>query len=155
MSVDGNRQYKAQYCSVKLIKIYHELQKETLGERIKSFFLGRPNVLTYHLIFKIQVTSDTGKKHTVYIRTNPDYGALNVMGNTVQVFCDCSDFKYRSAYMLNKSNAVFLNDRLKLLLGAALIDKPRGKAGSSPLCKHAYAALQWLISNYSGLIKTL
>lgn len=155
MSVDAGRQYKAQYCSVQLLKIYHEIKNESIPEKIKSFFLGRTHIHTYYLIFKLQVVSDTGKKHIVFIRTDPEYNPAEVLNNKIQIYCDCSDFKFRSAYILNQKKALFLNDRIKIELGASLTDKPKAKTTTTTLCKHSYAAVQWLISNYSNLIKTI
>lgn len=155
MSVDGGRQYKAQFCTVNLVKVYHEIKKESLPEKIKAFFLGKSHINTYYLIFKLQVTSDTGKTHTVFIRTEPSYNSFNVLGNRIQIYCDCSDFKFRAAYVLNKKKALFANDRIKIELGAALSVKPKAKHSTTYLCKHAYSAVQWLASNYSSVLKTL
>lgn len=155
MSVDAGRQYKAQYCSVKLVKVYHEIKNESIPEKIRSFFLGKTNVNTYYLIFKLLVMSESGKTHTVFIRTDPEYDTTQVLENKVQIYCDCPDFKFRSAYILNQKKALFLNDRIKLELGAALTDKPKAKTTTTTLCKHAYAGIQWLISNYPSLIRTI
>lgn len=155
MKVDAGRQYKAQYCQVKLLKIYHELKSETLAEKIKQFFFGKSHINTYYLIFKLAVISETGKTHTVFIRTNPDYNVSKVLQNEVQIYCDCSDFKYRAAYELNKKKALFLTDRIKLELGEALTNAPKTKTMTTYLCKHAYAAIQWLVSNYSNLMATV
>jgi hypothetical protein len=155
MSVDASRQYKAQFCVVSLEKVYHEIKKETIPEKIKSFFLGRSNVSAYYLIFKLKVTSDSGKVHKVYIRTNPEYDPSRVLSNRVEIYCDCFDFKYRAAYILNQKKALFLNNRIKLELGSALTDKPKTTTMTTYLCKHAYAGIQWLVSNYSNIMKTL
>ena len=157
MNVDPGRQFRAQMCSVSLQKVYHEIRKETLLEKIKSFFLGNSSIRAYYVIIKTSVVSDSGSKHTVLIRISPDFNTnySRLMNNTVQLYCDCSDFKYRSAYILNSRKGLFLNDRIKINLGAALTDKPKTKTQTTYLCKHAYAALQWLVSNYSNLIKTV
>lgn len=153
MNIDATRQSKANLCTVELVKIYHELQPESILDKFKAFFGGRNLLNTYYVIFKLLVTSDTGKKHTVFIRTNPDFDLMNWENNKAQVFCDCEDFKYRSAYTLENSDSLFLNDRTKLLLGPALTTPP--KRSPSLLCKHAYAAVKWLINNYSNLMKTI
>jgi hypothetical protein len=155
MSIDASRQYKAQFCIVSLEKIYHEVKNETIPEKIKSFFLGKSSVSSYYLIFKLKVTSDSGKPHFVYIRTSPEYDINEVLSNKVEIYCDCSDFKYRAAYVLNQKKSLFLNDRIKIELGAALTDKPKTKTTTTYLCKHAYAGIQWLVSNYSKIMKTI
>lgn len=153
MNIDSTRQSKANLCTVELVKIYHELQPESILDKFKAFFGGKNLLNTYYVIFKLLVTSDTGKKHIVFIRTNPDFDLMNWEDNKAQVFCDCEDFKYRSAYTLENSESLFLNDRTKMLLGAALTTPP--KRSPSLLCKHAYAAVRWLINNYSNLMKTI
>ena len=44
---------------------------------------------------------------------------------------------------------------IKLTLGQALTDKPDGKRGTTLLCKHVYAALQWLMTNYDNVMGAL
>lgn len=155
MNVDPGRQFRAQMCSVSLQTIYHELRNETLLEKIKAFFLGKSSIKAYYIIMKLSVLSDSGSNHSVLLRISPDFNVSRLMSNTVQVYCDCSDFKYRSAYILNKKNGLFINDRIKINLGAALTEKPKSKTQTTYLCKHSYAAIQWLVSNYSNLIKTI
>jgi hypothetical protein len=153
MNIDATRQGKAGSCSVELVKIFHELKPESIPDKIKSSFGGRSIVQIYYVVFKFSVTSDTGKKHTVYIKTTPDFDLVNWENNRAFVYCDCEDFKYRSAYTLNSNNALFENDKTKLSLGPALTTPP--KRTPSLLCKHAYAALNWFVSNYSNLMKTI
>lgn len=155
MNVDPGRQFRAQMCSVSLEKVYHEVRNETLLEKIKSFFLGNSNIRAYYIIIKLSVLSDSGSKHKVLIRISPDFNTSRLMSNSVQIYCDCSDFKYRSAYVLNSKKGLFLNDKITINLGSALTEKPKAKTQTTYLCKHAYAALQWLVSNYSNLIKTI
>ena len=109
----------------------------------------------YYVIFQFNVISDTGHSYKVFIRTLADFNGSEFMKNKIQVYCGCQDFKYRSAYILNKKNGLFINDRIKINLGAALTEKPKSKTQTTYLCKHSYAAIQWLVSNYSNLIKTI
>ena len=155
MNIDPGRQFRAQMCSVSLQKVYHEVRNETLLEKIKAFFLGKSSIKAYYIIMKLSVLSDSGSNHTVLIRISPDFKTSRLMSNNVQIYCNCSDFKYRSAYILNNKKGLFLNDRIKINLGSALTDKPKTKTQTTYLCKHAYAALQWLVSNYSSLIGTI
>ena len=75
--------------------------------------------------------------------------------NLVEIYCDCADFKYRSAYILNQRGSLFLTDRIRNNLGAALTETPKKGAKTSFLCKHSYAVLTWLISNYTGIMRTI
>ena len=153
MNIDATRQSKANMCTVELVKIYHELEPESILDKFKSYFGGRNMLNTYHVVFKFLVTSDTGKQHTVFIKTNPDFDLMNWDDNKAQVYCDCEDFKYRSAYTLENSESLLLNDRTKLSLGPAVTTPP--KRSPSLLCKHAFAAVKWLIGNYSNIMKTI
>lgn len=155
MNIDSTRQEKAGYCSVNLVKTFHELKEESVFDKFRSALLGKTQVKTYYVIFKLKVTSDSGKSYTVIIKTNPDFDLNKWSNNKVKIFCDCPDFKYRSAYLLNKRNSLFSNEKVKTLLGQSLSDAPKSKTKTTLLCKHSYAALQWLINNYSNIMKTI
>jgi len=155
MKIDPGREFKAQMCSVTLSKVYHEVRNETLLEKIKAFFLGKSNIKSYYVILKLLVLSDSGKKHSVILRISPEFNINRILSNSIKVYCDCSDFKYRAAYILNEKNGLFLNNRIKINLGSALTEKPKTKTQTTYVCKHVYAAVQWLVSNYSNLIKVI
>jgi hypothetical protein len=152
MSIDPGRIGKALACDVQLVKTFHELKKESLIEKLRSLFSGGV-INNYYVIFKLSVTSTSGKPYTVLIRTYPDFDLQNWESNKCWIYCECPDFKYRSAYVLNQRKALFLNDRIRLELGQALTDKP--KREPSLLCKHSYAALLWLVKNYSSVMRTI
>ena len=155
MNIDAERQERASGCSVSLVKTYHEIKKESLADKFRSFFLGQPILTTYYVIFKFKVTSGSGKSYDVIIRTNPDFDLNNWINNKVQIYCGCPDFKYRSAYLLGRRKSLFLNDKIKTLLGESLTEAPKSKTKTSLLCKHSFAALQWLINNYSTIMRTI
>ena len=155
MNIDSGRQERAGYCSVSLVKTYHEVKRESLLDKFRSVFLGRSSVPTYYVIFKLKVTSGSGKSYDVIIRTNPDFNLNNWANNKVQIYCSCPDFKYRSAYLLGRRKSLFLTDKIKTYLGESLTDAPKSKTKTSLLCKHSYAALQWLVNNYVVLMKTI
>ena len=155
MNIDSGRQARAGGCKVSLLNTFHELKDETVLEKFKALVLGRGTVKKYYLIFKFEVVSDKGNKHYVYIRTAPDFDLTQWKNNKVQIYCDCADFKYRSAYVLNQHSALFLNSKIQSALGPAATDAPREKSPTSLLCKHAFAALQYLVSNYSSIMKTV
>jgi len=153
MRVDAGRAEKASGCDVQLVKTFHEIKQKSLLDRFKSWFGGKGVLKSYHVIFKFIVTSTSGKPYTVLIRTNPDFDLVNWEDNECKVYCSCLDFKFRSAYVLYQKGALLVNNRIRLELGQAITDKP--KKTPSLLCKHSYAALQWLIRNYSNVMRTI
>lgn len=155
MNIDAGRQQKASGCSVTLDKTFHILKQENLLGKLTSLLTGKSNIKVYYVVFKFSVMSDTGHAHTVFIQTDPDFSLKNWTGNKVKVYCDCQDFKYRSAYLLNQRNSLFSNNKIKIALGQAITDAPKGKRGTTLLCKHAFAALSWLMKNYSVVMKTI
>lgn len=155
MNIDANRQDKASRCSVELSKTFHELKKETLFDKFRAFFGGKSIINTYYVIFKLNVFSDTGKKHIVFVRLDPDFNLQDWESNRIQIYCDCQDFKFRSAYKLQQHDALFLNDKLKIALGSSVVDSPKSKSKITLLCKHSFAAINWLVTNYSSLMRTI
>ncbi len=155
MSIDSGRQERAASCSVSLVNTYHELKKESVIDKFRAALLGKTLINTYYVIFKFKVTSGSGKNYNVIIKTNPDFDLTNGYNNKVQIYCNCPDFKYRSAYILNRRNSLFTNDKIKTWLGNALSDAPKSSSKTSLLCKHSFAALQWLINNYSSIMRTI
>lgn len=153
MNIDQTRQQKASGCKVELEKTYHELQKESVLEKFKSAFLGNNLINTYYIILKFKVTSETGSIHKVYVRLNPDFDLRSYTNNKIKIYCDCDDFKYRSAYTLGKRDSVFLSNIAKTKLGPALTQPPR-KQYTTLLCKHAFAVLDWLVNNYQSVMQS-
>lgn len=156
MKIDAIRQLKAASSSVSLVKVYHEIKKESVLDKFKKFFKrGSSLVNSYYIILKLQVVSDTGGVHTVFIRTNPNFNLTDFDKNKVQIYCSCKDFMYRSAYLLEKRGSLFRSKTTDLALGSAITEAPKAKSGTTLLCKHSYAALVWLMSNYVGIMKSL
>lgn len=153
MNISSERQEKSQSCNVKLVKTYHMIKSETLLEKFKNFFFNSPTITMYYIIFRFQVISDTGNTYDVLVQTSPDYDIINWETNKVKIYCSCNDFKFRSAYWLGQRGNLLVNDRIKTNLGQSLTDKP--KRSSSPCCKHCFSVLQYLIQNYSSLMKTI
>lgn len=156
MNVEAGRAQRASGCMVNFETIYHELKQETILEKFKRFFTRRKDQMNvYYVIFKFKVTSDTGNTYNVFIRTLADPMNSEYMNNRVQIYCGCPDFMYRSAWSLNNHNALFRTSKINSLLGAAIQDAPSGKAKPSVLCKHAYAALNFFVSNYKSLMRSV
>lgn len=154
MSIDEQRTARASGCSVSLADVFFTLKEESLSAKIRQFF--RSDIIkVFYITLKLKVQSNTGNTHYVFIQLEPDFSLKNWGSNQVRIYCDCADFKYRSSYVLSKRDSLFNNDRIKTVLGQALSDAPKGKAGVTTLCKHAYAALSWVMSNYQAIMKTI
>ena len=156
LKIDETRQAKALSCVVALVDTFHKVKKETLLGKFRRFFSkNRTQVTIYHVVFKFSVVSDTGSMNYVYIETQPDFNCTEFLSNKVQVYCTCKDFMYRSAWILNQHNSLYRSSNTDSLLGPAITNAPKGKAKSSVLCKHAYAAVMNLANNYSTLMRGL
>ena len=155
MAVDEGRQQKASRCRVSLLNTYYSLKKENLIGKIRNFIKGTPNRTVFYITFKVQVKSDTGSFYNVYLQIDPDFNLSKSDSNPIKVYCGCADFKYRSAYELGRRGSLFLSSRTKSDLGDAYKTAGTGKRGKTLLCKHAYAAVNWLLNNYGNLMKNL
>ena len=136
LSIDQGRQARAASCRVTLIDTFYSLKEETLMDKVKNFLNKSPKRQIFYITFKFQVKSDTGNNH-------------------VRIYCGCPDFKYRSAYALGQRNSLFLNGRTQSDLGDSWKTAGTGKAGQSLLCKHAFAALNWLLGHYHNIMKNI
>lgn len=152
MSIDQARQGKALQSSVSLVDTFFTLKEEGIASKFKSLFTGN-TIKTLYITLKLKVISDTGNPHYVFIQLDPDYSTSGWYGNKVHIYCDCNDFKYRSAYALSKRGSLFDNQFTRISLGQALTEAP--KRGTNVLCKHGYAALNWLMSNYKNIMSTI
>ena len=156
MQIDATRSGKASGCVVNLLGIYHDVKKETIPEKFKAQVGGSTSINVYYIILKFSVKSaDSGKEHIVYVRLCPDFNLSRIDQSEVEVYCDCQDFMYRSAYELNKAGSAFVTPKIQVRLGQSLSDAPKAEYKTSKLCKHSYAALQWLLSNYSSVMVRL
>lgn len=155
MNIDQGRKDRASECTVKLVKVYHVLKDESILDKFRVVFLGKTVIKIYYLVFKFEVTSKSGNTYEVIIQTSPDYDINNWKNSKCKVYCGCKDFKYRSAYLLDKNNTLFLSDKIKIRLGQAITEAPKSKTPTTLLCKHSMAALQYLVNNYQNIIKTI
>lgn len=148
--VNPERQQKASGCQVFLQETYLDLEKEKILDKFKRFFLRSKSVMnTIYAIFKFRVFSETGHSYDVFIRTQYDPQGVLGMGNTVQIYCGCPDFKFKSAWTLSQHNSLFRNSRIDLDLGPAITNAPKKKP-STVLCKHSYAAVMELMRRYNS-----
>lgn len=154
MQIDQGRQQRAAGCSVSLVDTFVSIKEEGLLAKFRKLFTNN-TIKVYYITLKLNVVSGTGGSHTVFIQLEPDFSLGNWPNNQVRIFCDCPDFKFRSAYILDKRDSLFANDRIKILLGQSLTDAPSKNARTSTLCKHSYAAITWLLQNYRAIMSDL
>lgn len=154
MKIDQGRQARAAGCTVSLVDTFYTLQEETPLAKFKSLFT-KNTIRTFYITLKFVVKSDTGNGHEVFVQIDPDFSMTDWQNNRIKIYCDCADFMYRSAYILDKRDSIFANNSIKARLGAALTDIPKGKKGVTLLCKHSYAVVLWLSNNYNKIMKDL
>lgn len=154
MNIDQGRQSKALLCLVNLENIYYELKQDTLLEKFKKLFSkgNKDKILMSYVIFKFSVVSDSGNINTVIIRTQPDFNSQMYLNNRVQIYCTCKDFMYRSAWILKQHNSLFDSIKTRNKLGDSIVNAPASKTKTSTLCKHSYAALNYLVNNYNYIM---
>ena len=155
MSIDQSRQAKAAQCKVSLLNTFYTLKEESLLGKLKSLLKGSPRRQVFYVTFKLQVKSDTGSIYNVFIQLDPDFDLSKSMSNNIKIYCGCADFKYRSAYALGQRDSLFLNGVTSSDLGDSWKTAGTGKAGQTLLCKHSFAALSWLLNNYSKIMSNL
>lgn len=156
MNIDKDRISKSSELSVKLTNVYHEIKQESIFEKFKKLFFRNKDVMNvYYVIFRFEVSSPSRNSYTVLVKTYPDFNLQNYLDNTVEVFCSCSDFTFRCAYGLNKHKNLYRSTQIDTMLGQALTQSPKVGYKTSTSCKHLYAALSYLSSNYQNIMKNL
>lgn len=108
-----------------------------------------PYILTNLLRFSVKNT-DSGSVYSIFLELEPKAKFSELINSKVKVFCSCNDFKFRSAYILNKENNLVLFDAIEKHLGIAIKEKPR-VVNPSKMCKHIFAVISWIKSNYNKL----
>jgi len=141
LASDPARGARASACTVQFLGKQYILGSETLPDKLRNT-LKRSQVGTYYIIFKFQVTSETGHTHKVYIQTLP----VADLSGPAKVYCDCNDFKFRCAYVLEQHGSLLRSPRTDSKLGEAVTTAPKSQSGTA-LCKHALAAVQELLRN--------
>lgn len=155
MRVDQGRQQKASGCQVYLQGSYMDLEKEKILDKFKRFFVRSKSTMnTLFVVFKFMVISETGHSYEILLRTQYDPTGVLGMGNTVQIYCPCPDFKFKSAWTLDQHKALFRNSRVDLDLGPATTNSPK-RPPKTVLCKHAYSAVMDLSRNYYNYMRNV
>lgn len=138
--------------SVKFIARYVTIvNRPTTGFLRKIISLFK-NPVTMSLVYKFEVRSNSGKTYKILIDAPNDLSMESFLKAKLKVFCECADFKYRSAYGLNKTNNLYLNKATKDHLGIAITDEPT-KITPTPSCKHIYATVNYFYANFNSINK--
>lgn len=152
MNVDYSRQRKSTGCQANLLETYVEVEPEGIVDKFKRFFTRNKSVMNImFVIFKFEVISETGHSYTVFLRTQYDPEMRLVYKNIVQIYCECADFKFKSAWKLEQHSALFRSDSVDLKLGPAITNAPK-RPSPTVLCKHAFAAVNLFINNYGSFM---
>lgn len=150
MNIDPGRIKRSEMLEkVKLVEVYNILREESILGKILRFFKLKTLPIFYKVV-KYSVLSNSGSTYIVFIKVSPGFDINRFYRNKVQVFCNCADFKYRSAYILNKHDNVYINQSTKDFLGIALTTAPT-KVGTTPICKHIYAVIEQFKLDYKKL----
>lgn len=153
IDIDTGRVERSKNLKVRLDKIFDIVKEETWFDKFISFFKNKPRLI-YYKLFRFKVKSDSGSEYTVFIKVSPSFDSQKFLRNKVQVFCSCPDFKYRSAYSLNRVSNLYLNKATQLHLGEATKIAPT-KIETTNICKHVYATFIYFRANLRnyGLIR--
>lgn len=155
MNIDQARQEKSSGCIVSLKDLYVEIKSESILDKFKKFFLRNKATLNVlYVIFSFDVTSERGSRYNILIKTQYDPEGRLYTSNTAKIYCDCADFKFKSAWALEQHASLLKTDRTELELGPAITNAPKAKR-KTILCKHSYAALMYLINNYTYLMRNV
>lgn len=150
LDIDEGRMDRSRDLICRLDNVYNILREDTFFEKLKNLFRSKKPKMFYK-VFKYHIISNSGQSYTVFIKVAPSFNIKNFMDNKIEVFCQCADFKYRVAYMLNQRDNLFRNPNIDAHLGIALTTKPT-QVETSHLCKHVYRALMEFRLNINNLI---
>lgn len=149
IDIDSQRIDKSRKLKVRLDTRFNVIKQETWLDKLFRLFKRGPKYI-YYRIYKFEVKSDSGNTYTVLIKVSPGFDERKFMKNKVQVFCSCADFMYRAAYNLNKSDNLVLIKSTRESLGKALSEAPT-RVQTTPVCKHVYAAIEYLYDHRKEL----
>lgn len=142
----------------------HEIHKENLFNKlnawIKSFIskiLGTKDTLVVYIVLHFSIKGSTGKVYNIKIkfpyRRNMD--KENLFNIPARVYCECADFKYRSAYVLNRIGNIYTNPKIENNLGIALTKAPKvtNPEQLEFVCKHTIKVVSRLNTNIRDYLK--
>lgn len=123
--------------------IYYHVQKPS---NFFSKLWGKIFGLVVYKVLRFKVGD-----YSVFIEVSDKETKKSFLDSEVKLMCTCADFKYRSAYGLNKSGNLFRNKDINEHLGVALTDAPT--IDTTHICKHVYATINELNQNYTTYVK--
>jgi len=123
----------------------------SLFKKLKELFEKKPYEVLYKVLRYEVINTLNGDKHVCIIKVPMHVDRQKLMSQKVEVYCDCADFMYRCAWVLNDHNNLFLNDATKKKLGIAISTKPM-KVKTSVACKHLYKCIEDLVDNYQDYL---
>lgn len=103
------------------------IKKLTLWNKIKTFFTRNP-VNTLFVRFIVSTNNKFNGENYKTVLVLPymkDMMLKNLMDVPIQIYSTVPDLKYRFAYVLNKTNNLYLTNQTKSQLGIALSERPR------------------------------
>lgn len=152
LNIDPGRIDRSNDLKVKLDDVYNIIREETWLGKLTRFFKGKSSPIFYKIL-KYKVKSNSGNEYTTLLKVSPSFDTQKFQYNKVQLFCSCSDFKYRAAYELNKHDNLYKTKVTEDHLGIALKIAPTHVV-TTPICKHLYATINYFNSHLSetGLI---
>lgn len=113
-----------------------------LWSKLVSFISGKDS-LTLFIELDVTTITDGKRKHqvSVLIPYIKDMKWVDIKKQSVKVYCNCTSFMFHSAYILNESGNVLLDESRSKRLNIGLTKPPLKNSTTSPLCKHCYKTL--------------
>ena len=108
------------------------------------------NILWVEFSFSV-MSNESGKSYPIKIRLQYDPYQELIRKGKIQVYCGCPDFKFNSAYELNRHGALYRSEETDIKLGPSITTAPK-RQRKGALCKHSYAAVRYLMENYKTLM---
>jgi len=152
-----NSERVARSSDIKITKVSEYLVSKKpsfLGSLFKKFrdlFSKKPYEVLYKVLRYEVVNTKNSDKHVCIIKVPMHVDRQKLLKQKVEVYCDCADFMYRCAWVLNDHDNLFLNSSTKKNLGMAINTKPT-KVSTSVACKHLYRCIEDLIDNYQDYL---
>lgn len=151
LDIDEGRLSRAKDIQVTLLKTY-PLYSEPSNKIIKWLrrLFQRPYIITYAYLFQT-VNVKSSSTYKVIIEIGPQNDYRRVLNSEAKIYCQCADFKFRSAWVLNHTDNLFLNKNIETELSVALDQKPTNMNNTTTSCKHIVAAFGYIKRNFKDL----
>lgn len=150
LDVDNGRLARSRDIQVKFIwgKMLTTPRKG-FWSKLLGIIKNEPYIVTNLAKFKA-INKKSGNEYICYLELKPANSYTKLLKSEAKIFCSCNDFKYRSAYVLNKENNLFTAPAINEHLGIAVSEKPRIVI-PTPMCKHLVAVVDFLRNNLNKL----